>query len=179
MELHGKYDVGRTDYGERWMAQQAQKEAERAKREKEAEGADGAKKAGGIGEAKRAEKAEHMSEASGKTPVLQDEYISRERSGREIRGIYRRGQDENGNPKILYDDPKKTEEKCIGNTDSVDREIRGLKEKVKQLKQQIRAAGGDEKKVRELEQKLAQAEGELGRKDNDTYRKQHMDIVNG
>lgn len=176
MKIFGNYDHGKTGFGERWMMQQARKEAEGvngAGGTKDSEKAGGTKKADGIREV------EDVREVPDKISVRQDEYISMEKSDREIRGIYRRGQDENGNPKILYDDPKKVEEKCTGDTDRVDQEIRGLKEKVKQLKQQIRAAAGDERKVKELEQKLAQAEGELGRKDNDTYRKQNMDVTNG
>lgn len=71
------------------------------------------------------------------------------------------------------DGAKKSEEKCVGNTDRVDREIRKLKEKKQQLMQQIRMASGDEEKVRELEKKLAQVESELSQKDNDSYRRQH------
>ena len=63
-----------------------------------------------------------------------------------------------------------------------------LKEKKKQLEQQLRSASRDkasfghspmpfdnkeENKIRELEKKLAQVERELGQKDNDTYRRQH------
>ena len=83
--------------------------------------------------------------------------------------MYRMGQDENGNPKVLYDDPKK----CTANTDEVDREIKKLKEQKQQLEQKINAAAGDEEKVKELEKKLSQVEGELSQKDNDTYRRQN------
>lgn len=174
--IYGDHGYGRASSLEHWMAQQDLRKAERAGR---TGGAGQPESAGETAGAERVKKAENVRAASDKIPVPQDEYISRENSDREIKGIYRRGQDENGNPKILYDDPKKTEEKCTGDTDRVDREIRALKEKVKQLRQQIKAAAGDEEKVKELEQKLAQAEGELGRKDNDTYRKQNMDITNG
>ena len=71
------------------------------------------------------------------------------------------------------DGAKKSEEKCVGNTDRVDREIRKLKEKKQQLMQQIRTASGEEEKVRVLEKKLAQVESELSQKDNDLYRRQH------
>lgn len=103
-------------------------------------------------------------------PVPKDEYISSEKSGGRPSGLYRMGQDENGNPKVLYDDPKKSggtdgkerlkvradgpkkdAEKCTTNTDKVDREIEKLKEQKKQLEQQIKAASGDEEKVKELE----------------------------
>ena len=66
---------------------------------------------------------------------------------------------------------EKAEEKCTGDTGKVDREIEQLKEKKKQLEQQIQSAGGDSKKVQELERKLAQVENELSQKDNDTYRR--------
>lgn len=128
-------------------------------------------------------------------PVLKDKYISSEQSGNRPSGLYRMGQDENGNPKVLYDDPKKSggadkkgqpkvgadspeedAEKCITNTDKVDREIEKLKEQKQQLEQQIKAASGDEEKVKELEKKLSRIESELSQKDNDTYRRQNAVI---
>ncbi len=41
-------------------------------------------------------------------PVPRDEYISSGKSGSRPSGLYRMGWDENGNPKVLYDDPKKS-----------------------------------------------------------------------
>ena len=113
-------------------------------------------------------------------PVPKDEYISSEKSGNKPSGLYRMGQDENGNPKILYDNPKKVQKKtatgkaeeCTTNTDAVDREIEKLKEEKRQLEQQIQAETDDEK-VKELEKKLAQVEAELNQKNNDTYRRQN------
>lgn len=124
-------------------------------------------------------------------PVPKDEYISSEKSGSKPSGLYRLGQDENGNPKVMYDDPKrvakakdvqpkeepaKKAEKCTTNTDNVDREIEKLKEEKKQLEQQIKAAAGDKEKVKVLEKKLAQIDGELSQKDNDTYRRKNAVI---
>ena len=124
-------------------------------------------------------------------PVPKDEYISSEKSGSKPSGLYRLGQDENGNPKVMYDDPKrvakakdvqpkeepaKKAEKCTTNTDNVDREIEKLKEEKKQLEQQIKAAAGDKEKVKVLEKKLTQIEGQLSQKDNDTYRRQNAVI---
>ena len=162
MEINERYDYYKTTYSELMKAEQ-----EKAK------------------EAEKEQKGEKVS-------IPQDEYISSEKSGDKPSGLYRVGQDENGNRKLFYDDPKKSNnadgskqpkvkaddpkkpaEKCTGNTDQVDREIKKLKEKKKELEQQIRAASGDEKKVRELEKKLAQVESELSQKDNDTYRRQH------
>ena len=113
-------------------------------------------------------------------PLPKDEYNSNEKSGNKPSGLYRMGQDENGNPKVLYDDPKKVQKKsatgkaeeCTTNTDAVDREIEKLKEEKRQLEQQIQAETDDEK-VKELEKKLAQVEAELNQKNNDTYRRQN------
>lgn len=105
-----------------------------------------------------------------------DAYISGEQSGAKPSGLYRLGQDENGNPKVLFDDPKKTAGQCTANTDQTDREIQKLKEEKKQLEQQIKTASGDEKRVRELEKRLAQIENELSQKDNDAYRRQHAKV---
>lgn len=148
-------------------------------------------------EAERAEK--EAGKDNGRIPEPRDEYISSEASDRKPTGLYRLGQDENGNPKVLYDDPNKTVretaekesaakkpvdadkdedpraagEKCVSSTDKVDQEIRKLKEQKKQLQQQIKSAAGDEEKVRQLQTELAQVENELSQKDNDTYRKQN------
>ena len=161
MEINGNYNYCRTTgYEEQLKAIQQEK----------------------AGEAQKEREARNDSEG---IPVPKDEYISSERSGRKTSGLYRLGQDENGNPKVLYDDPKKpvdadkggsperAEEKCTGNTDQVDREIEKLKEKKQQLEQQIKMASGDEEKVKELENQLVQVENELSQKDNDTYRRQH------
>ena len=159
--------------------------------------------------AERAEKAKGAEKAAeeknvGKLSEPRDEYISSEKSGQKPTGLYRVGQDENGNRKIFFDDPKaghakeqddrseknedgkapnvgrdsqgKPAEKCVTNTDKVDREIKKLKEKKQQLEQQIQSASGDEKKIRELEKKLAQVENELSQKDNDTYRRQNASV---
>lgn len=72
--------------------------------------------------------------------------------------------------------PKENAKKCTTNTDQVDREIKRLKEQKQQLEQQIKAAFGDEKRVKELEKKLSRIEGELSQKDNDTYRRQNAVI---
>lgn len=128
----------------------------------------------------RTEEAKETDKASDKTSVPKDEYISSEKSGEKPSGLYRLGQDENGNKKLIYDAPDKAgnaKEKCIANTDQVDREIEKLKEKKKELEQQIRAAFGDEEKIKELEKKLADIENELSQKDNDTYRRQNASVT--
>ncbi len=183
MQIHGNYDHSGTDYAERVKEKQAVRRAEKAK---------------------EAEKTAEEKDA-GKLSEPRDEYISSEKSGQKPTGLYRVGRDENGNRKIFFDAPKaghangkddrseksedgkvpkvggdsqgKPAEKCVTNTDKVDREIKKLKEKKQQLKQQIQSASGDERKIRELEKKLAQVENELSQKDNDTYRRQNASVV--
>ncbi len=169
MEINGKYGQYPADYARRL-------EEEREK-------------------VKETEKGQNGEKTSDKLSDLHDEYISSETSGVKPSGLYRLGQDEdgrkkvffddpkkagkddgNGNPKVNPDNPEKAAEQCTTNTDKVDREIEKLKEKQKQLKQQIKSASGDEEKVKELEKKLAQVESELNQKDNDTYRRQNAII---
>ncbi|MDE7324630.1 MAG: hypothetical protein K2N73_18315 [Lachnospiraceae bacterium] len=177
MEINGSYSNVQTSYLEKLKEEQPLDKTSRA------------------GEIKEGQKEE-------KAPA-HDEYISSEKSGANPTGLYWLGEDENGNRKIFFDDPKKSnpadakepsdkktdnaedsdtpkvkadepkkvEEKCTGDTGKVDREIEKLKEKKKQLEQQIQSAAGDEKKVQELERKLAQVENELSQKDNETYRR--------
>lgn len=130
---------------------------------------------------------EQTAEKASKGFTPKDEYISSEKSNVKPSGLYRLGKDENGNPKILFDDPKKkpkvksdspkNSEECTGNTDKVDREIKKLKEEKKKLEQQIKTASQDENKIRHLKQKLAQIEGELNQKDTDAYRRQNSSFT--
>lgn len=76
-------------------------------------------------------------------------------------------QDEGEKPMIV---------KTTGNTDKVDREIEKLKQTQAQLEQKI-AAAKEPKDKESLETQLAQVEAELKLKDNDTYRRQHMEIT--
>ena len=56
---------------------------------------------------KEAGKGQDAENKSDGIPAVKDEYISREKSGSRPSGLYHMGKDENGNPKVLYDDPKK------------------------------------------------------------------------
>ncbi len=169
MEVSSNYNDYKNDYLERLQ-----------------EGKDKAKEVGK--EQGAANKSESIS-------VPKDEYISSGESGSRSSGLYRMGKDENGNPKVMYDNPKKSggadgkeqprvgadgreddDEECTANTDKVDREIKKLKEQKQKLEQQIKAASKDEEKVKELEKKLSRIEGELSQKDNDTYRRQNAVI---
>jgi len=114
-------------------------------------------------------------------------------------GRYWVGRDEDGSPKIHFDDPKppetepqgtpekdadpkvdspgqkrpeQKEERCTVNTDKVDREIRQLKRRRSELQQKLNTET-DEAKIGKLQKQLAQVERELTQKDNDTYRRQH------
>lgn len=191
MEVSRKQGQYQADYAER--LKEEREKAREAQREQKAE---------------KAEKEQKAGKTSDKAPASQDEYISSEKAGAKPNGLYCLGQDEDGNKKIIFEDPKKaaksdgreqpgakpagsdkdktggqprvnpdgpgkSEEKCVGSTDKVDREIKELKQKKQQLEQQLRSASGDENKVKELEKKLGQVERELSQKDNDTYRRQH------
>lgn len=132
------------------------------------------------------------------TLAPKDEYISSEKSGKKPSGLYHMGQDENGNPKIIFDTAKKAEEAgseqpksvkpegasdndrvkvTIGNMDKVKKEIEKLKEEKKQLEQQLKMAAGNEQKTKELKAKLAQVEAELSVKDTDEYKRQHAEYT--
>ena len=136
---------------------------------------------------KEASQEQATEEKSRDIPVPKDAYISSEKSGNKPSGLYHLGQDGNGNPKVIYDDPKKLAkpekepvkeaEECTTNTDDVDKEIEKLKEEKKQLEKQIKAAAGDTEKVSELKKKLTMIEGELRQKDNDTYRRQNAIVT--
>ena len=102
-----------------------------------------------------------------------DEYIPSEEE--EPIGLYSLSQDDEGDPKIDYDPPEKSDksksESCTGNTDKVDREIKRLKKKAEQLKQRIASSEG--KELERLKRQLKSVQMELSQKDNDNYRRQH------
>ena len=151
----------------------------------------GAAQAAGVKEAPAVQRSDGGAPARPQKPVM-DEYIPEEK--REPSGRYYLGKDEDGQPKIYFDDleqdegadnpepkaanaPKekaggKKAETCTGNTDQVDREIERLKKEKEQLERQINSET-DEAKKEELESKLSQVENELRQKDNDAYRRQH------
>lgn len=123
-------------------------------------------------EIRKTQQAEETSNKN-QTQAPKDEYVSSKESDNKSSGLYKLGKDEQGKPKILFDDPKK--EKCTTDTDNVDREIKSLKNEKMQLQQKI-AKTKDLKKVKELEKKLARVESELSQKDNDTYRRQNASV---
>lgn len=138
--------------------------------------------------------------ASGSLKPVKDEYVPEGEKKREPYGRYWLGKDEDGGPKICFDDPEAAgtpkaedpekdeepkapgkaappdksgkEEKCRGSTDAVDREIKRLKEKKEKLEARLdRETDGTRREA--LERQLAQVENELRQKDNDAYRRQH------
>ncbi len=151
-----------------------------------------AAQAAGVKEAPAVQRPDSGAPAHPQKPMM-DEYVPEEK--REPSGRYYLGKDENGQPKVYFDDPERDEgagnpepkaadapkekaggkkaETCTGNTDKVDREIEKLKKKKEQLERQI-SSETDETKKKGLEAKLAQVESELRQKDNDAYRRQHM-----
>lgn len=128
--------------------------------------------------AQGAPKVQKPEEPQGRQPKpMMDEYVPGEPE--EHAGRYWMGKDEDGQPKIHFDDPeraadapKKPEEKWVCDTGRVDREIEKLKKKQQELKQQL-GTETNEARLKEAERQLAQTEQELNKKDNDTYRKQH------
>lgn len=103
-----------------------------------------------------------------------DRYSPREPE--ESSGLYWMEPGEDG-PKVRFSGlgEKEPEGKPVhvttANTDEVDREIERLKKKVEDLDQRSRQAQGPERE--RLERQLKQAQSELDKKDNDTYRRQH------
>ena len=141
----------------------------------------------GVTEPPRVRRTEPEPPVRSRAPVA-DEYVPEEKQ--EPSGRYWLGRDEDGRPKIFFDDPERADDKpsdapapakraaedkaerCTGSTDQVDREIERLRRKKETLEQQINVQT-DEVKLKELERKLAQAERELAQQDNDIYRRQH------
>lgn len=75
-------------------------------------------------------------------------------------------------PAIPEEGQKPEMKECTVNTDSVDAEIRKLKEEIQEVQQKLQSEDrGDQRKS--LEQRLTQLESELQTKDNDAYRKQN------
>lgn len=190
MEIRVNGNAYRTDYEERMLA-----EREKAMKAGNAQGEERAQKVGNASEQEAGQKTAQQdayisSETSGEKPnglyyVGQDENGSRKvffndpKKGKKAEEDAQpervpddsdKSKDKKA-PKVNGNDPENGEEKCVGNTDQVDREIRKLKEKKKKLEQQLKEASGDEQK--KLENQLAQVERELSQKDNDTYRRQH------
>ncbi len=158
MQISGNYGHDGSIYAERVKEKQASTMEEKAREEEK--------------------KTDSKTEPKGlnKLSDPRDEFIRSEKSGKESAGQHREGGNGNGKePKVSGNNQGKRAEKCEGNTDKVEREIKKLKEKKQQLEAQIQSASasGDEKKIRELEKKLAQVEQELRQKDNDTYRRRH------
>lgn len=138
--------------------------------------------AAGIKEPQAVPRPESTNQERPVKPVM-DEYVPEEKS--EPSGRYWPGKDEDGKPKIYFDDPEQDRkasgseaERCTCSTDKVDREIEKLKKEQEKLERQLSSAANhaDNEKIRELERKLAQIEGQLRQKDNDTYRRQHAEF---
>lgn len=103
-----------------------------------------------------------------------DEYVPEEEHTPS--GLYWLGKDEDGSPKVFFDDPEgKPVETCTTDTGKVDRELERLRHRREELTQQVDTQA-DPVKAQKLEQELARVEAELAQKDNDTYRRQHAAI---
>lgn len=159
-----------------------------------------------VRETERAREARPGPPSASRGPLkpARDEYVPEGEKKREPCGRYWLGKDEGSGPKIYFDDPEAAgtpkgvekdeepeppgkaappgksgkEEKCTGNTDAVDREIRRLREKREKLEAKLHRET-DETKREALERQLAQVENELRQKDNDSYRRRHATFTEG
>ena len=108
-------------------------------------------------------------------------------------GRYTVSHDADGAPTIKFDEIAKEQEqpspntdtenenkpkivKTTVNTDAVDREIDKLKKTLQETKQKLASANSPEEKE-VLQNQIQTLEMELKQKDNDTYRRQHMQIT--
>lgn len=119
-----------------------------------------------------------------------DKYVPEEKQ--QPSGRYWPGRDEEGSPRIYFDDPGKEEgapgpaeepeksgkeeKRCSCSTDKADREIERLKKQKKELERQIRAES-DGARLKDLKGQLAQVERELRQKDSGAYRRQHAQFT--
>ncbi len=224
----GSYDYSGSDYAERVKEKQAAERAEKAKEaEKAAEEKNAGKLSEPRDEYISSEKAGQKptglywvgQDENGNRKIFFDDPEADHTNGKDDRSeesedgkapkVYPSGHPAMQAPdgagglpsdKVGGDSQGKPAEKCVTNTDKVDREIKKLKEKKQQLKQQIQSVSGDEtsfghpsmpgsapaearvsgnnkeNKIRELQKKLAQVEKELSQKDNDTYRRQNASV---
>ena len=138
--------------------------------------ADTVQKTGGV------KNEEHSSDIDEKEPKNisenRDEFVPSEE--KEPIGLYSFAPDENGEPRISFDkadnksddnEDEPEEETVTANTDSVDREIKNLRNKAQTLGQKLRSA--DEETAEEIRRELEQVNAELAQKDNDEFRRQH------
>ena len=149
----------------------------------------------GVDEVKKVERPEEEIQPRSHRPVT-DEYIPEKKP--EPSGRYWPGRDEDGRPKICFDNPEQAEnaageaadtpaqaksaegpeksgedgERCTCDTSKVDREIEKLRKKQQELEQRI-SRETDETKAEHWKRELAQVEKELRQKDTDAYRRQH------
>lgn len=187
MEINGSYNRSQTNYAEQLKEKQSLARAEKAEQTKKGQNDGKAADKSSVSHDEYVSSEKSSAKPSGLYRIGKDEngnqkvfYDDPKKTGNADEEEQPKAKadspDENGDgkrPKVNADNSGKPAEKCTGNTDGVDKEIKRLKEKKKQLEQQIQSAAGDEQKVKDLEKKLAQVESELSQKDNDAYRRQH------
>ncbi len=110
----------------------------------------------------------------GMIPENRDEYVPGEE--KEPIGLYSVLPDENGDPRVSFDDEKSRSDDperntITANTDKVDREIKALRDKEQVLMQKLRSADGSA--AEDIRRELEQVTAELAQKDNDGYRRQN------
>lgn len=104
--------------------------------------------------------------------------VTQDENGQQIVQVDKNQEDTQSQPKTepQNDGKKPTIVKTTVNTDKIDKEIEKLKQKQQQLQQKI-ATTKNPKEKELLEAQLSQVNAELKLKDNDTYRRQHMEIT--
>lgn len=112
---------------------------------------------------------------------IRDEYVPRPDRTPESGKLPEKGEEPDKNARMADGkEPDKAAEKAEGryrgSTDKVDREIEKLKKRKSELEGQLRTEQ-DDRKIQSLERELAQVERELAQKDNDGYRRSHMEVT--
>lgn len=154
----------------------------------------------GLDELKKVQRPGDETQERRQRPVM-DEYIPEEKP--EPSGYYWLGKDEDGKPKIYFDDPEQAANvpetpEDTADVPNQDEDVKGLEksgsdknmksctcntdkvdreiEKLKKQKLELErqiSRETDEAKAEDLKARLAQVEKELRQKDNDTYKRQH------
>lgn len=97
-----------------------------------------------------------------------DEYVPSEKV--ESIGLYSVSTDKEGNSEVEFDAPQVGESsETTVNTDSVDREIKSLKDEQSALQRRLKTANLDD--AADLQRQLNEISSELALKNNDVYRK--------
>ena len=103
-----------------------------------------------------------------------DEYVPEEEHTPS--GLYWLGKDEDGSPKVFFDDPEeRPAETCTTDTGKVDRELERLRHRREELTRQGETQG-DPGKTPKLGQEIGPGAGEGAQKDKDGHRREDAPV---